>query len=370
MAALPAELLDWYDVHARTLPWRVPPAESKRGARADPYHVWLSEVMLQQTTVKAVIPYFARFLALWPSVHDLAAAETETVMREWAGLGYYARARNMKACAEAIVAAHGGRFPDTEAGLRALPGVGAYTAAAIAAIAFGRRAAVVDGNVERVAARILADATPKPRLTVLARAWMEQHAPAASPQGRPGDFVQAVMDLGATICTPRRPACALCPVNGRCRAFARGAPLDFPVRAPKKARPLRRGAAFVARRGDGAVWTVSRPPSGLLGGMVAVPTTGWSARADGATGVEAAPFEAAWRHVGTARHGFTHFEIELEVFVARADAAHVDAAHVDAGWGEGARGEEAWGEGTWRHDPAVPALFAKVLNVAGGWGVE
>ena len=337
-------LLEWYDRHARDLPWRVPPAEAKRGVRPDPYHVWMSEIMLQQTTVKAVIPYFTRFRDLWPRVEGMAAAGVDAVMGEWAGLGYYARARNMHACAVAVTREHAGRFPDTEAGLRALPGVGDYTAAAVAAIAFGRHAGVVDGNVERVAARVLADATPKPGLRRVARAWMDEHVPPDWPAGRPGDAVQAVMDLGATICTPKRPACVLCPLRGACRAAAGGDPTAYPVAAPRKARPLRRGAAFVAIRSDGAVWTVRRPPAGLLGGTLAVPTTAWHAGGNGQTGVAAAPFAANWRHAGTARHGFTHFEIELEVYVAHTDAAS--------------------GEGDWTHAPAMATLFLKVLQTA------
>lgn len=338
------DLLAWYDAHARDLPWRVPPAASKRGVRSDPYHVWLSEIMLQQTTVKAVIPYFEAFRARWPGVADMAAADAADVMEMWAGLGYYARARNMHGCARVVTREHGGRFPRTETELRALPGLGEYTAAAIAAIAFGRHAAVVDGNIERVAARVLADPTPKPRLKPVARRWMDENVPADAPGGRPGDFVQAVMDLGATICTPRRPLCALCPLNAACRAFREGDPLDLPVPAPRKARPVRRGAVFVARRGDGAVWVVRRPPAGLLGGTLALPTTDWSAKRDGATGAEAAPFRARWRHVGTTEHGFTHFLIRLDVYAAETD--------------------EATGDGWWECDPALPTLFRKVRAVA------
>ena len=347
-------LLEWYDRHARDLPWRVPPAESRRGVRADPYHVWMSEIMLQQTTVKAVIPYFTLFRRLWPRVEDMATAGVDAVMERWAGLGYYARARNMHACAQAVTREHGGRFPDTQEGLRALPGVGDYTAAAVAAIAFGRHAAVVDGNVERVAARMLADPTPKPKLRVVARAWMDEHVPPDWPAGRPGDAVQAVMDLGATVCTPRRPLCALCPLQPTCRAFATGDPTAYPVAVPKRARPLRRGAAFVAIRGDGAVWTVRRPPAGLLGGTLAVPTTAWHAGGDGETGAQAAPFAAPWRYAGTARHGFTHFEVELAVYVARVDQAS----------GDRASGGGASGDGAWRRDPSVPTLFRKVLRTA------
>ena len=337
---LSSDLLDWYDRHARALPWRVTPERSKRGERADPYHVWLSEVMLQQTTVTAVKPYFERFRSLWPAVHDLAAAPADDVMREWAGLGYYARARNMHACAKVVVSDHDGRFPETEAGLRALPGIGDYTAAAIAAIAFGERAlAVVDGNIERVTLRQLADATPLPKAKSIARTWMDDHVPAT----RPGDFVQAMMDLGATICTSKNPVCALCPISKPCLACAH-TPTDYPVKAKKKTKPQRRGAAFVARKDDG-VWTIRRPAKGMLGGMMALPSTDWSSKADGATGREAAPFPGTWSRAGEIEHGFTHFGLTLEVWVAD------DARPA--------------GKGAWSQDTSgLPSLFAKVLEAA------
>ena len=341
-------LLAWYDAHARDLPWRVPPGEARR---PDPYHVWLSEVMLQQTTVAAVIPYFHRFLQRWPHVTDLAAAPQEEVMRLWAGLGYYARARNLHACAKAV-AADGG-FPETRDALRDLPGIGDYTSAAIAAIAFGERAAVVDGNVERVVTRLAADDTPLPAAKANVRAFMERETPAA----RPGDFAQAMMDLGATVCTPKSPSCLICPLGERCAAAAAGRATDYPVKPARKARPVRKGAAFVARRSDGAVWLTRRAPRGLLGGMAQVPTSDWSARRDGATGIEAAPFPAAWRHAGRAAHGFTHFEIELEVFAAEIEGATAGSIAV------GGAGCDGW----WSEDPAadgLPTLFRKVLNVA------
>ncbi|MCR4269448.1 A/G-specific adenine glycosylase, partial [Nitratireductor sp. ZSWI3] len=244
-----APLLAWYDRHHRHLPWRTPPAETLHGVLADPYRVWLSEIMLQQTTVGAVKRYYEAFLAAWPTVHALAAADTEDVMRAWAGLGYYSRARNLKKCAETVANDHGGRFPDSEAALKALPGVGDYTAAAIAAIAFNLPAAVVDGNVERVVTRRLAIETPLPEAKPLVRDFVA----AALPADRPGDFAQAMMDLGATICTPRRPACVLCPVATGCLARQEGTAETFPRKAPKADKPLRRGAAFVAVRGDGAV---------------------------------------------------------------------------------------------------------------------
>lgn len=307
-----AALLAWYDAHHRELPWRTPPREIAAGRRPDPYSVWLSEVMLQQTTVEAVKSYYLRFLARWPTVADLAAAETDDVMKAWAGLGYYSRARNLKACADRVAADHGGLFPDTEDGLRALPGIGAYTAAAIAAIAFGRPAAVVDGNVERVVSRLFAIATPLPA----AKEEIRRHVEAMLPPGRPGDFAQAMMDLGATICSPRRPKCMLCPLNGGCAAAGEGDPERYPVKLPKPERPQRRGAAFVAIRSDGAVLLRKRPGTGLLAGMAEPPTTGWTARADGETGIAAAPFAAGWRPAGSIRHVFTHFELTLDVFRA------------------------------------------------------
>ena len=303
--AFAAALLRWYDAHARTLPWRsLPGAPSP-----DPYRVWLSEVMLQQTTVAAVIPYFAAFGARWPTVADLAAAPDSEVMQAWAGLGYYARARNLLACARAVAAA-GGRFPTTEAGLRALPGVGAYTAAAIASIAFGQRAVVVDGNVERVMARLFAVETPLPT----ARRALRDHAAALTPQARPGDYAQAVMDLGASICTPRRPRCGECPVRRWCAGFASGDPAHFPVRAAKVARPVRHGTAFwLEALGD--VLLVRRPTTGLLGGMLGLPTTGWTDTMPRWRG--AVPCAADWAPLpGEVRHVFTHFELRLSVAVA------------------------------------------------------
>lgn len=325
-ASLARSLLDWYDRHHRDLPWRVSPPMAARGVRPDPYHVWLSEVMLQQTTVQAVRSYFALFLARWPTVGDLARAETEEVMKAWAGLGYYARARNLKKCAEAVAFLHGGQFPDTEDGLKALPGIGDYTAAAIAAIAFGRQSAVLDGNVERVISRLHAVEAPLPGAKPAMRALVA----AMTPADRPGDFAQGMMDLGATICTPKRPACALCPLNMTCRALAVDGPERFPVKTAKKAKPVRLGAAFVAIDERGAVLLRKRADSGLLGGMTEVPGTGWTARLDGATGADAAPFLAAWSFCGAVTHVFTHFELRLSVYRAKVRAAEVPAP----GWWE------------------------------------
>jgi len=303
-----ADLLRWYDRHRRVLPWR-----ARQGERADPYRVWLSEIMLQQTTIKAVAPYYARFLARFPTVKELAAAPLEDVLKLWAGLGYYARARNLHACAKAVVAQHGGEFPEGEEGLRALPGVGAYTAAAIAAIAFGQRTSPVDGNIERVIARLFAveDApfAAKPRIRALAETL--------TPACRAGDFAQAMMDLGSTICTPKNPACALCPWMDPCAARLRGDKDSFPRKAAKKTGLLRRGAAFVAVRADGLILTRTRPEKGLLGGMSEVPTTEWVHDFDEARALAQSPLKAAWRRLpGTVTHTFTHFPLELNVYRA------------------------------------------------------
>ncbi|WP_041375607.1 A/G-specific adenine glycosylase [Polymorphum gilvum] len=316
MIALPsaADLLDWYDRHARDLPWRIAPDDRRAGIVPDPYHVWLSEIMLQQTTVAAVRDYYRAFLARWPNVEALAAADLDDVLRAWAGLGYYSRARNLKACAEMVARDHGGRFPDSEDALRALPGIGAYTAAAIAAIAFDARAAVVDGNVERVMARLFRIETPLPDAKPEIRAAMDRLTPA----DRPGDFAQAVMDLGATLCTPRRPACALCPWSQACAGRHAGVAETLPLKAPKKAKPTRRGAAFVARRSaDGAILLRKRPAKGLLGGMAEVPGTPWSETFDPSSAAGLAPFPAGWRvQPAPVRHIFTHFHLELSVLVA------------------------------------------------------
>ncbi|MCB1543323.1 MAG: A/G-specific adenine glycosylase [Rhodoblastus sp.] len=315
-----ATLLAWYDRHARKLPWRAPP-----GATQDPYAVWLSEIMLQQTTVAAVGPYYRRFLERWPDVAALAAAPDEEIMREWAGLGYYSRARNLAACARAVFARGG--FPSDEAGLRELPGIGPYTAAAVAAIAFDRRAVVVDSNVERVISRLHAIGTPLPQ----AKPEIRARADELTPHKRAGDFAQAMMDLGATVCTPKRPACALCPLADACRAKNAGAPETWPRRAPKAARPMRRGAVFVAIRADGAVLLRTRPPKGLLGGMTEFPGTEWSGDFDLSRALDAVPLKLSWKATpGEVTHVFTHFALELTVFVARAPQAR--AASPGARW--------------------------------------
>jgi A/G-specific adenine glycosylase len=307
------ELLAWYDRHARRLPWRALPQE-----QADSYVVWLSEIMLQQTTVAAVGPYFRDFIARWPTVHDLAKAPLDDVLAAWAGLGYYARARNLHRCAAAVVEQHGGVFPDDEEALRALPGIGAYTAAAIAAIAFGRRAVVVDGNVERVMARMFAIAEPLPA----AKPRLRAAADSLTPERRAGDYAQAVMDLGATVCTPRSPRCVICPWSERCVARRRGDAETFPVKAAKKARPRRRAIALLLVREDGAIWMRRRPPEGLLGGMLEVPSTIWVDQEPDPHLARAVLPGHDWHEAaGTVVHVFTHFELETRVWTAHARGA-------------------------------------------------
>ena len=329
-STIPGLLLEWYDAHARDLPWRARPGSPA----PDAYRVWLSEVMLQQTTVAAVKPYFAAFTTRWPDVAALAAAEETDVMAAWAGLGYYSRARNLVKAARAVAARPDG-FPDTEAGLRELPGLGAYTAAAVAAIAFEQRAVVVDANVERVVARLFAIAEPIPG----ARKPIRERADAITPDRRAGDFAQAMMDLGATICTARAPRCLLCPLVKNCEGRNTGDPARFPVKLAKKTKPLRRGKGYWIER-DGAVWLVRREGKGMLGGMRGLPGDGWKAQGDGEGGPEGEP-------LGLVRHGFTHFDLELSLV----------------------RLAEPVGEGEWwpleRLDEAgLPTLFAKAARLA------
>jgi A/G-specific adenine glycosylase len=336
-------LLAWWDRHRRVLPWRAPP-----GQMADPYAVWLSEIMLQQTTVASVTGYFNKFMARWPSVEALAGARLEEVLAAWAGLGYYARARNLHACAAIIVKRHGGRFPSNEAELLTLPGVGPYTAAAVAAIAFNRPCVARDGNVERVVARLFAVAQPLPG----ARATITAHAESFLSRERPGDFAQALMDLGATVCAPRAPDCGRCPLASRCIARRNGTQLDFPVKPPKAARPHRRGAVFVLRRGD-RVLLRGRPAKGLLGGMSEFPSTPLTRDVEPGAARAYAPIEARWREIeGGVRHVFTHFSLELTVFVADAAAGDLE---LDGRWTKASR----------LGDEALPTLMRKVAVHAG-----
>ena len=301
-------LLQWYDANARTLPWRMPPALSKAGHLPDPYHVWLSEVMLQQTTVAAVENYYRAFTNRWPNVQALAAATDTDVMAEWAGLGYYARARNLLKCARMVVAEYDGIFPTTRDALLALPGIGPYTAAAIAAIAFGRTETVVDGNVERVVSRLFDIHTPLPD----AKPEFARHAAQLTPDSRAGDHAQAMMDLGATICTPKSPSCKRCPLSGQCGAHDNGTAANLPKRLPKSVKPTRYGIAYIARRQDGAFLLERRPDKGLLGGMLGWPGAEWGKEA-----IEKPPLKADWQRLNDeVRHTFTHFHLRLSLYIA------------------------------------------------------
>ncbi|RFB80189.1 A/G-specific adenine glycosylase [Methylovirgula sp. 4M-Z18] len=339
-------LLTWYDKHARHLPWRV------RGkAKPDPYAVWLSEIMLQQTTVEAVKSYYAKFLDLWPTVQALAEAPSEDIMRAWAGLGYYSRARNLHACARQVVAEHGGQFPADEVELRKLPGIGPYTAAAIAAIAFGKRAVVVDGNVERVATRLFCIGEALPQAKAAIRVATDR----ITPQARAGDFAQAMMDLGATICTPKRPACALCPLSGPCQARAAGTMEAYPVKAPKAARPERAGAALYLRRDDGMIAVRTRPEKGLLGGMTEFPGTEWVDAGQYRQPATVRQFGRVFRRApDPVTHIFTHFALRLDVYFAKVEN--------EAAPPEGCR----WVREESLLREALPTVFVKVAKAARG----
>jgi A/G-specific adenine glycosylase len=342
-----SRLLAWYDRHRRTLPWRAP-----SGERTPPYLVWLSEIMLQQTTVATVGDYYRRFIKRWPTVEALAAAPLDEVLSAWAGLGYYARARNLHACAQAVADRHGGRFPEDEAALRALPGIGPYTAAAIRAIAFDHKASAVDGNVERVIARLEAIETPLPD------AKIEIHLSAAKlvPNERAGDYAQAMMDLGATVCTPRKPLCVICPLSRNCRALKLGIAETLPRRSPKAEKPTRRGLAFVLARKDGAILLRKRPTKGLLGGMDEVPSSPWrEGKFVAADALGDAPVPARWTIMdGLVRHTFTHFHLELSV--ARATATTDRLARLLPG--------SAWCTLDLLDDRALPTVMRKVIEKA------
>ena len=302
-------LLAWYDCHRRELPWRAPPGEC-----TDPYKVWLSEIMLQQTTVAAVKPYFEAFLSRWPSVAHLSQASRDEVLRQWAGLGYYSRAHNLHACAKIVAEKFDGNFPGTETALLRLPGVGPYTAAAIAAIAFGQPAAAVDGNIERVVARLFAIKTPLPEAKTSIRAKARQLVP----HSRPGDFTQAMMDLGAILCTPKNPSCNICPLGNFCLGHASGDPAALPRRVPPRKRPIRQGAIFFVEREDGTILVRTRPQKGLLGGMTTFPGTAWESQFDSDNAQRYAPVEAIYlRLEHKVAHSFTHFALTLEIYVAK-----------------------------------------------------
>ena len=339
LASLPENLLNWYAHHARELPWRTGPAARANGERPDPYHVWLSEIMLQQTTIPHGTPYFLRFIGRWPTIEALAAAEDEDVMAAWAGLGYYARARNLLKCAREVAAR--GSFPQTEAELKKLPGVGPYTAGAIAALAFGQPAAAVDGNVERVFSRLLAMTgdwkSEKKRIAETVRRLV--------PADRPGVFAEALMDLGATLCTPTKPNCMLCPLSNLCAGRASGEPERFPIKPAKTPKPARRGRAFLLFD-EGDVWLTRLPPKGLLGGMLALPSDGWREE----TFDPSRPFPAqakSWNNIGEVRHVFTHFSLTLEVWRGELQGPRPD--------------------GNWVPLPDVeglPSVFKKALKLA------
>jgi A/G-specific adenine glycosylase len=344
---LAGQLLAWYDAHARDLPWR-----AMAGLAPDPYHVWLSEIMLQQTTVQAVKAYFGKFLKLWPRVEDLASASLDDVLRAWAGLGYYARARNLHACARVVAGEFAGRLPETESALRALPGIGPYTAAAIAAIAFDRSCAAIDGNVERVISRFYTIKIPlpdsKPRIRELTQALV--------PQKRAGDFAQAMMDLGATLCTPRSPKCPICPWTEHCKGRRSGIAETLPRRRAKAAIPTRYGTAFWIEREDGAVLLRRRPEKGLLGGMMEVPSTEWSGSRPRKLDAEA-PVEASWKKLkGKVEHTFTHFHLELSVVRATA----IEDAEFRCG------GDYRWVPRDELAGEALPALMRKVVALVMG----
>lgn len=337
-----AALLAWYDQQGRTLPWRVRPEDRAQGLSPNPYAVWLSEIMLQQTTIPHGTPYWFKFLELYPTVQDLAAAPLDDVLTHWAGLGYYARARNLHKCAILVTEAYGGEFPETKSELLKLPGVGDYTASTIAAICFNEPTSIVDGNVERVISRLHRVEAPLPKAKAIIR---KLAATLADPE-RPGDYGQAVMDVGATVCTPRTPACETCPWADWCQAHRVGDMTDFPKKSPKKERPVRHGHAFVLVR-DGAVWLRRRDEAGLLGGMMEVPTSAW---ADDMPPLEW-PVSADWiRSATDVRHVFTHFELRLSVHTAQiADPLDLEGRWVDIGDFE---------------NEALPSLFKKVLGKA------
>ncbi len=345
-ASFAHRLLEWYDVHARTMPWRVPPHDHLQGVRAEPYHVWLSEVMLQQTQVATVKAYFLKFISKWPTVFDLANSDQEDVLKAWAGLGYYSRARNLKKCADVVVADHQGKFPQTFDELKKLPGIGDYTASAIASIAFDQPVAVVDGNVERVMSRHQGIKTFFPEAKAETKAMLAK----ILDRDRPGEFAQATMDLGATICTPKKPTCSLCPINEDCLGFKNDNAELFPYKKPKALKPTRKGAAFVIQNDNNEIFLCKRPEAGLLAGMTQVPTNAWNSNQDANEDTTDAPFVADWTHAGVAKHTFTHFHLELTVW-----KTHQIMTPKIAGW---------WCNINNIAEEAIPKIMLKVIKTA------
>ena len=346
LASFAHRLLEWYDVHAREMPWRIPPHDHAQGVRANPYHVWLSEVMLQQTQVVTVKEYFLKFINKWPTVFDLAKSDQEDVLKAWAGLGYYSRARNLKKCADVIVAEHEGKFPQTFDELKKLPGIGDYTASAIASIAFDQPVPVLDGNVERVMSRHRRIEAYFPEAKAETKLMLGE----ILDLNRPGEFAQATMDLGATICTPKRPACALCPVNEDCLGLQNGDAELFPYKKPKARKPTRKGAAFVIQNQNGDVFLCKRPQEGLLAGMTQVPTTDWNSRQDGSVDTSEAPIGAVWQKMGVAKHTFTHFHLYLTVWKTCSSRTPNLS-----GW---------WCDRNMLKDEAIPTIMRNVIKIA------
>ncbi|WP_412058167.1 A/G-specific adenine glycosylase [Bartonella sp. DGB2] len=350
MHKISTSLLEWYDEHHRDLPWRLSPKAQASGQKPDPYRVWLSEIMLQQTVVTTVQPYFKKFLTFWPNIETLAHATQEEILAAWAGLGYYARGRNLKTCAQQILNLYGGQFPQDVDTLKTLPGIGDYTAAAIAAIAFDKPVAVVDANVERVISRLFAITTPLPK----AKAEIRFYCQSITPQKRPGDFSQAMMDLGAKICTPKKPRCSLCPLQKFCRVGPQSAhqaqPENFPARAPKKPRPTYQGAAFILLNEKSNIYLEKRHEKGLLGGMTQIPNHfGPTYLANHQSDMVHAPLIAQWRFVGTVQHVFTHFSLHLNVY-----KTEIMQTQIGNGW---------WCAQNALAQEALPSLMKKAIKV-------
>ncbi|AQX26974.1 A/G-specific adenine glycosylase [Bartonella sp. Raccoon60] len=337
-------LLSWYDQNYRHLPWRTPPTKQIKGIYPDPYQIWLSEIMLQQTTVEAVKPYFKKFLKLWPDLFSLSQASQDDIMKAWAGLGYYSRARNLKNCATQLVKNHRGKFPQSVEILRTLPGIGDYTAAAIAAIAFGHPVAVVDSNVERVITRLFAITSILPK----AKSEIKEKTLEITDVKRPGDFAQAMMDLGSTICTPRKPSCLLCPLQNLCTAMKMRAAEAFPVKAPKKERPLKTGAAFVILNENKQIYLEKRQHTKLLNGMTQIPN---NIGINEENGLQNAPCSANWKLKGEITHIFTHFSLKLSVYCAD----NIRGIKLKNGW---------WCDIHHLTEEALPTVIKKAIAIA------